>query len=170
MSRILATTISLLALALLLAATVTSSSHQPGLPQDLASFQHVNTLVVPDTTSPIHGFHHFYANESALKTLKAGVGDGSYPDGALFVGVVFAPEKTGDGRYMEGKRAAYTVMRKATDDEATQNTGGWHFAMFTAAGEKMDIDPARACFGCHQPHAETDFVMSELLALSPRNK
>ena len=165
MSRAARIVIPFFALLLLIAATVISSSHETGLPEDLASFQHVNTLVVPDTTSPIHGIHHFYANESALKTMKAGVEGGSYPDGATFVGVVFAPHKTTDGRYREGDRAAYTLMRKDAGNEATSETGGWHFVMFTAGGEKMDIDPVKNCFGCHQPHQKTDFVMSELLAI-----
>lgn len=170
MSKTLGTTLSLLALTLLPATTVISGSSESGLPEDLASFQHVNSLVVPDSDSPIHGIHHFYANQSALKTLRTGISDGSYPDGSVFVGVVFAPEKTKDGRYMEGKRAAYTVMRKASSDQATRETGGWHFAMFTATGEKMDVDPVKDCFGCHQPHADTDFVMSDLLPLSPASK
>lgn len=171
MSKTLGTTLSLLALTLLPASAVISSSYESGLPEDLASLQHVNSLVVPDTDSPIHGIHHFYANQSAVKTLRTGTSDGAYPDGSVFVGAVFALERSKDGQYiMEGKREAYTVMRKASTDQATSETGGWHFAMFTATGEKMDIDPVKDCFGCHRPHAGTDFVMSELLALPPDSR
>ena len=165
MSKRIGIALTLTLLVFLFAATVTSSQHEADLPPDLVSWLHINSLVVPDTASPIHGIHHFYANESAVNTMTGGLDGGSYPDGAAFVGVVFAPVKTDEGRFKEGDRVAYTLMRKDSGNEATANTGGWHFVMFSADGSRMDIDPVKNCFECHQPHSKTDFVMSEMIDL-----
>ena len=134
----------------------------PVLPDNLDTFEHVNTLVVPDPDSPIHGIHHFYANHRAAAALEAG-GSDEYPTEAIFVGKVFKPVKTDEGWYTEGDLVAYTLMEKDPVDVAARVTGGWHFVMYDAEGASKGVDPVEACFGCHEPSPETDFVLSTAL-------
>ena len=134
----------------------------PGLPDDFDGFVHINSLLVPDDESPIHGFHHFYMNNRALGTFRGG-GTDEYPDGTIIVGKVYAPEKTDEGRYREGELAAYTLMQKEAGALETRATGGWHFVMFDAEGANKGVDPVQACFGCHEPSPGTDFVLSSPL-------
>ena len=138
------------------------SLSEPKLPPDLATYTHVNSLVVPDSDSPLHGMHHFYANKSARAVLEAG-GAENYPDQSIFVGKVYSLVETDEGRYQEGDLVAYTLMRKASGAKETQETGGWRFAMLDSEGNPKDIDPVADCFECHRPHADTDFVLSEPL-------
>ena len=131
----------------------------PVLPDSLDTFEHVNTLVVPDPDSPIHGIHHFYANDRAAAAFDAG-GSDEYPTEAIFVGKVFKPVKTDEGWYKEGDLVAYTLMEKDPVDVAARVTGGWHFVMYDAEGAVKSVDAVEACFGCHEPSPETDFVLS----------
>jgi hypothetical protein len=134
----------------------------PSMPDDLSAYEHVNTLVVPRSDSPIHGIHHFYVNRRGLTHFEDG-GTEQYPDRTIFLGKVFAPVETEDGWIREGELVAYTLMQKDADAESTADTGGWHFVMYDAQGGAKDIDPAKDCFGCHEPSPETDFVLSQPL-------
>ncbi len=131
-----------------------------GLPSDLGTYRHIGSIVVPDSKSPVMGFHHFYVNDRGLKTFYARKKGAEYPAGTVFVGKVYQPRKTEDGAYNEGDLLAYTLMRKAPDDPATKDTGGWEFVKFDAQGKRVKINPVADCFHCHQPHKATDYVMS----------
>jgi hypothetical protein len=138
-----------------------SMKEPPGLP-DMAAYTHINTLVVPDSESPIHGIHHFYMNDVALKTFRQGVNGGEYPEGAIIVGKVFKPVTTEEGRIREGDLAGYTYMEKQPMP-MTERTGGWRFVKYSPAGEQMGVNPVQDCFSCHEPSKETDYVLSEPL-------
>ena len=133
------------------------------LPDDMDDFKHINTLVVPDKESPIHGIHHFYLNKKGMNTFHSMAEGKTYPDGTIFIGKVFKVVETEQGRLKEGDMAAVTYMRKQIDSEETKNTGGWHFVMFTPDGTPKDIDPQKACFQCHKPFEKSDFVISQPL-------
>jgi hypothetical protein len=154
-------TLTLLAFAALAGGLALAMSHgeAPSLPADLEDHHHVNTLVVTDDESPIHGIHHFYMGETG-RDLFLGGGTDEYPDGTTFVGKVFKPERSEEGRWREGKLAAYTLMLKDSGEEATTETGGWHFVMYGPDGTSRGVDPVRDCFGCHRPQPDTDFVLS----------
>jgi len=137
-------------------------SQELSLPADLHQYDHINTLVVPSADSPIHGIHHFYMSENGRDLFLDG-GTDQYPDGTVFVGKVYQPVETEEGRYREGALAAYTLMMKDSGSEATGETGGWHFAMFGPDGTNRGVDPVEGCFGCHQPSSDTDFVLSKPL-------
>ena len=130
------------------------------LPDDMSKFSHVNTLAVPDAESPIHGIHQFYLNEKGMEVFTSDKEGKKYPDGTIFLGRVYKVVKTDDGWLKEGDLMAVTYMRKESDSEAVQNTGGWRFVMFTPDGSVKDIDPLKACFFCHKPHEKSDFVIS----------
>ena len=133
------------------------------LPENMKEFRHVNTLVVPDKESPIHGIHHFYLSETGMETFMSMEEGKTYPNGTVFIGKVFKVTETDEGRYKEGDMAGITMMRKDSGSEMTKDTGGWHFVMFSPKGEAKDIDPVKACFQCHKPHEESDFVLSKPL-------
>ena len=103
--------------------------------------------------------HHFYANEPG-RTTFSNEGSNDYPDGTVFVGKVYATVETDEGRYKEGNLVAYTLMQKDARTNETEATGGWHFVMFDAEGKNKNVNPVQDCFGCHQPSAETDYVLS----------
>jgi len=140
----------------------TSQEEGQSLPENLDEYKHVNTLIVPNAESDIHGLHHFYMGKKGRQAFMQG-GTNQYPDGTTFVGKVYKIVETTEGRYKEGDLAAYTLMRKDSDAQSTQDTGGWHFVMFTSDGANKDVDPAKHCFGCHEPSPETDYVLSEPL-------
>ncbi len=139
-----------------------SHSDQLSMPKELNEFDHINTLFVPNTASPIHGIHHFYMGTKGRKAFMQG-GTDEYPDGTTFVGKVYKPVKTEAGRYQEGDLAAYTMMKKDSSAKVTKKTGGWHFVMFGPDGKNKGVDPAKSCFGCHKPSPETDYVLSKPL-------
>ncbi len=161
MHRFLPAVIGALVLVAVLFGTAISKD-APKLP-DLSTYKHINTLVVPDTESPIHGIHHFYMNETGLPVFKKGVNGGEYPADTIIVGKVFKPMKTEDGQYKEGDLAGYTMMEKAPGAD-TEQTGGWRFVMFDPTGKPKDVDPVTACFPCHKPSEETDYVLSTPLS------
>jgi hypothetical protein len=134
----------------------------PALPDDMSEYKHINTLVVPQSESPIHGIHHFYMSPEGREAFLAG-GTDEYPDGTIIVGKVFQPVETGGGHLKEGELAAYTLMVKDSNAPATRQTGGWHFAMFGPDRKNQGVDPVEGCFGCHTPSPETDFVLSKPL-------
>lgn len=128
----------------------------PELPEDLSGYSHIHSFVITDEESPLFGFHHFYANPQARGALKSG---GPYPDGAVFLGAVYAVEK-GDGQVNEGDGAAYTLMVK---DETAAATGGWRFAQYRADGSYIEQDEKTACFQCHTQVSDRDYVFSRPL-------
>lgn len=140
-------------------AAIAGMAGSPELPE-LDGYTHINTLVVPEADSPIHGIHHFYINSIGRSAFQNGVGEGEeYPAGTIIVGKVFKPVHTDKGRIKEGGLAAYTLMEKAPGPD-TNDTGGWRFVMYTPKGESKGVNPAKDCFPCHKPHADSDYVLS----------
>jgi hypothetical protein len=122
----------------------------------LRDFSYVGSLTVTDTSSPIAGLHHFFANAVAKKALWGG---GPYPKGAEFRGRLYEVEQNEFG-IIAGKLKATTVMRK---DPAEKDTGGWLFSVVTPDGKTAKLDVKTACFTCHQKAKDRDFVFSRSL-------
>lgn len=134
------------------------ASDELARPTDLSGYRFVSALVVNDPESPLFGFHHFYANDNALEGLADG---GPYPEGAVFVGLVYQV-KTEGLNIDEGRGAAVTLMKKVP---GAQETGGWRFAQFDPAGKRMEIDEAKDCFGCHTQVKDRDYVFPKPLGV-----
>ena len=117
--------------------------------------------MINDEDSPLFDFHHFYVNEVGWKTF-VNQGPSPYPEGTVFVGAVYEVSQEGM-QYNEGRGAVYTVMQK---QPMASETGGWLFGTFRAKGELMEQDVETACYACHQPFKERDFVFSRPLGLS----
>lgn len=142
-------------------AAVRADSHQLSLPNDFSGYRHIHSLVINDKQSPLFGFHHFYVNEAGWE-IFANQGPFPYPKGTIFLGAVYKVEQDGM-HYNEGSAAAYTIMQK---DPAAEETGGWLFGTFGPDGKLVEQDVHEACFSCHAPFKDQDYVFSSPLELS----
>jgi hypothetical protein len=131
---------------------------EPTLPEDMADMRFVHALVVNDPTSPLFGFHHFYVNERGIDALARG---GPYPEGTVFLGLAYELKPEGD-MINEGRGKAVFLMAK---DPSARETGGWRFAQFDPAGNRLEIDAKSACFECHTQVADRDYVFSRPLGV-----
>ena len=125
----------------------------PSMPEDLSGYRFINALVVNDSESPLYGFHHFYVNQEGVEPLAEG---GPYPEGAVFLGLVYEVAVNGL-TFNEGGVKAVALMKKVAGAE---ETGGWRFALFDAGGEPIEIDAAEDCFACHTQVKDRDYVFS----------
>jgi hypothetical protein len=156
MKRIL---IVLSSMALVLPALAADS--QVSYPTGYRNWHHVKSMVI-DKGHPLHeafgGIHHLYANPKAV----AGYKSGKFPDGAV---VVFdlLEAKSADNAVTEGARKVVGVMHK--DAKRFAATGGWGFEGFGGGDRTNRVvrdNAANACFACHAPQKDHDYVFSRL--------
>ncbi len=130
-------------------------------PEGYRTWTHVKSMVIEDG-HPLHasfgGIHHIYANDKALKGYRSG----RFPDGAVIVfDLLEAPRA--DHAITEGPRKVAGVMHKNAKRYAA--TGGWGFEGF-AGGDKtqrvVGKQAETACFACHVPQKDRDYVFSRL--------
>jgi hypothetical protein len=104
------------------------------------------------------GIHHIYANEKAME----GYRDGRFPDGSVLV-FELLETREGAGVTTEGPRKRVGVMIKESKRYA--GTGGWGFESFQGDSQterRLNAEGRVACFKCHEPQKNRDFVFSEL--------
>jgi hypothetical protein len=130
-------------------------------PEGYRNWTHVKSMVIEEG-HPLYasfgGIHHIYANAKAMKGYRSG----RFPDGAVVVfDLLEAPRA--DSALTEGQRKVAGVMHK--DGKRYASTGGWGFEGF-AAGDKarrvVGKQAESACFSCHAPQKERDYVFSKL--------
>lgn len=150
--------IALLAMAVLMVATVAMAGTQKGLslPKDWESYKHIGSLIITDKTHPLFGIHHFYMNNKGVKAFEKGE---KYPEGTVIVDAVYEITESG-GILNEGKRAFFPVMKK---NSRMKDTGGWEWAAFSPDGKLLDKDPKKDCLSCHDSVKDTDYVFSKPL-------
>ena len=117
----------------------------------------------------IKQYRELYATPEAVKAAQDGK---PLPSGTVLTMVQYkaqvdaqgGPLKDARGRFLRGDLVAYTVMTKRTgwgseypDD---LRNGEWEYAVFTADGKLNDKANYKACFQCHKPHEQQDFVIS----------
>ena len=142
--------------AVFLAATIGAAGMKgASLPKDFRSWTHTKSMVIPDKSHGLYGFHNIYANDKALPIHKKG---GTYKEGSAFV-VSFYDVVTEGGGTVQGKKLQDLLMVK---DNKAVKTGGWIYAAFGPDGKSLDIDPVKACYECHEQGAKkTDFIFSK---------
>lgn len=152
-----------LAAASLLASGPTLSADPASVPypHGYRQWMHVKSMVI----QPGHalygafgGIHHVYANKKA----EQGYRSGRFPDGAVIVFDLLHAESA-DHTVQEGARKVVGVMHK--DAKRYAATGGWGFEGFkgdSTTDRAVAGDAAAACFQCHQPQKDKDFVFSAL--------
>lgn len=130
-------------------------------PQGYRNWHHVKSMVI-EQGHPLYGsfggIHHLYANPKALQGYKSG----KFPDGSVIVFDLLEAQRA-DGAVTEGARKVAGVMHKNAKKYAA--TGGWGFEGFGSGDPKQRVvgdKAADACFGCHMPQKDSDFVFSTL--------
>lgn len=110
-----------------------------------------------------------YANEAALRAKQSGA---PLPDGSILVMEVWtakldAEEKPilgADGRRIKDKLALIAVMEKrkgwGAGYPAELRNGEWEYAAFDPATKARRQQSYNACFECHKPKAEADFLFT----------
>lgn len=127
------------------------------LPKGWRSFTHVKSMVIPDKSHSLYGFHHIYVNKKGIETLKKG---GTYPQGALFIGVFYDVVTEKDGSISQGKKLFYVYMKK---DKTAKETGGWRYAAFDPDGKYLEKDVKKECYECHTAVKDSDYVFSKFI-------
>ena len=138
-----------------------AADSQVSYPTGYRNWHHVKSMVI-DKGHPLHeafgGIHHLYANPKAVPGYKSG----KFPDGAI---VVFdlLEAKSADNAVTEGARKVVGVMHK--DARRFAATGGCGFEGFGGGDRTNRVvqdNAANACFACHAPQKDHDYVFSRL--------
>jgi hypothetical protein len=103
------------------------------------------------------GIFHFYANEKAM----AGLRGGTYADGAVIAEELLEVLGSASGGGKEGERRMVGVMVK--DSKRYSASGGWGYGSFDGATKEDLLDAAArtACYECHIPRKDHDYVFTE---------
>lgn len=130
-------------------------------PQGYRDWHHVKSMVIQQghpLFDAFGGIHHIYANKKAMDGYKAG----RFADGSVIV-FDLLEARSADNALSEGKRKVVGVMHK--DAKKYAATGGWGFEGF-GGGDKANRvvrdNAAGACFNCHAPQKDHDYVFSRL--------
>jgi hypothetical protein len=127
-------------------------------PEGYRDFTHVKSMVIEEghpLFGAFGGIHHVYANEAALRGLRAG---GRFDDGAVLVFDLLGAKREASA-ISEGGRKVVGVMHK--DRQRFAATGGWGFEGFKGDTRERAVSDAGAqCFACHESRKAQDFVFS----------
>lgn len=138
------------------------SSHgadEVAYPQNYRQWQHVKSMVIQPGNSlysAFGGMHHLYANAKAMEGYRSG----KFPDGAIIV-FDLLEATSADNTVTEGKRKVVGVMHR--DAKKYAATGGWGFEGFAGDSKTQRVvgkNAATACFACHQPRQDHQYVFS----------
>jgi hypothetical protein len=141
-------------LAGLVPAALAAKPQALAFPSGWRSWQHVKSMVIPDKTHGLYGFHQVYVQPSALAAYKAGKG---YLPGATLV-VPFYDVQEAGGATVQGPLLKVAVMKR---DASATETGGWRYGAFDAKGQALELDAKASCHTCHEARKSREFVFSE---------
>lgn len=134
---------------------------QVSYPADYRNWHHVKSMVI-DKGHPLYeafgGIHHLYANPKAV----AGYKSGKFSNGSIIV-FDLLDARYADNAVIEGARKVVGVMHK--DAKKYAATGGWGFEGFGGGDRTNRVvrdNAASACFACHAPQKDNDYVFSRL--------
>jgi cytochrome c553 len=154
--------ICLAILAIAVAATPALGA-DPGLvpyPEGYRDWRHLKSMVIQEghpLFGAFGGIHHLYANELALEGYRTG----RFPEGSIIVFDLLSANAA-DAAIVEGPRKVVGVMHK--DSARWAATGGWGFEGFAGDSKTeraVGTDAATACFSCHAPRKDSDYVFSQ---------
>jgi len=100
-------------------------------------------------------------NDIAIKAYKEGTLP--FPDGAIIVALHWKRVASDEDNKVFGKEQAFVAGARVNmqimvkDSKKYAASGGWGFADFTE-GKPADEAMHKACFPCHEPAKEHDFV------------
>lgn len=136
------------------------SGNEVDFPDGYRSWTRVKSEVIlegHENYNSFGGFHHVYANNKALSSLKDGE---SFENGSVLV-FDLMEEKVENNTITEGTRKVIGVMVK--DQKRFPETEGWGFEDFKAGDpiQRSVTDMKNQCFTCHKTQKETDYVYSK---------
>lgn len=156
------------ALALAFASAAVAGPEKIKFPSDYLKGVLYQTLDRPDSKQ----YRELYAPAAAVEAVRKGQ---PIPYGTVLTLVQWSvhqdangnPLKDASGRFLKNQILAHTVMEKQRGWGADYpadwpRNGEWEYAVFTADGQPNPKGNAnnKACFTCHLPHAQQDFVIS----------
>ncbi|MBZ0157140.1 MAG: cytochrome P460 family protein [Alphaproteobacteria bacterium] len=159
--RILATVLAVLMTGLFLGGNAVAETDKGAVkyPEGYRDWTHVKSMVI-QKGHPLYesfgGIHHIYANDKALKAMKAGK---PFPDGSVLI-FDLLEAKSENNALVEGPRKVLGVMQK--NAKKFKETGGWGFEGFKGDTQERAVsDPKGACFNCHEGQKGSDYVFSK---------
>jgi hypothetical protein len=144
-----------------LAMPVWAADPQVPYPSSYRDWQHVKSMVIEEghpLFGAFGGIHHLYANPKAIEGYRAG----KFPDGSVIAFDLLEASRE-DNAVTEGPRKVLGVMHK--DAKKYAATGGWGFEGFGGGDQSKRVvgaNAASACFDCHAPQKDHDYVFSRL--------
>ncbi len=127
------------------------------LPKGYRNWTHTKSMIIPDKSHGLYGFHNIYANQKALRTMLSG--KKNYPVGAGFV-VSFYELVKKDGTLNQGKKIMDAVMIK---DKKAKTTNFWSYAAFGPTGKAKPINQMKDCHECHKDQKANDYVFHKFI-------
>ena len=154
--------------AILASASAVAGPDKIKFPADYLRGVLYQTLDRPDSKQ----YRELYAPAAAVEAVRKGQ---PVPYGTVLTLVQWSvhqdekgnPLKDANGRFIKKEVLGHTVMQKERGWGADYpadwpRNGEWEYAVFTADGQPNPKGNAnnKACFTCHLPHAQQDFVIS----------
>jgi hypothetical protein len=127
------------------------------------------TLYAVVERADIKQYRELYAPAAAVAAAKKGE---PLPDGTVITMVAYTalpdvrgnPQKDVKGRFIKGVRLGHFVMEKragwGADYPEDKRNSDWEYRAFTANRKVNEKAKLAACFACHKPKAQQDFVFS----------
>ncbi len=126
-------------------------------------------LYVTVDRADIKQVREFYGPRTAIDAAKKGQ---PMPSGTVLTMVQYAaqlgadgnPTKDANGRFTKGNLVAYAIMEKRTGwgTEYADNVrnGEWEYQVFLPDKKVNDKANLTACFNCHKPKADVDYLFT----------
>ena len=114
----------------------------------------------------LNDFRAILGNDAAIKAYREG--KLPLPDGAIIVRLSwkYVPSEENNkvfGRqqsFVPGPPTPWYLQFMVKDSKKYASTGGWGFAQFDKDGKPADEAAHKACFHCHEPVKDRDFVFT----------
>jgi|SRR5581483_10233378 len=105
-------------------------------------------------------------NDAAIKAYRDG--RASLPDGAVIARLAWAYVPSQENNKVFGRAQSFVagpptdwyLQFMVKDSKKYAETGGWGFAQFDKSGKPADEAVHKACFPCHVPAKDHDFVFT----------
>lgn len=152
--------IGVLAIGVLTTLALGDTTGDVAFPEGYREWNHVKSMVILEGHEHFEafgGFHHVYANDEGLASLKK---EEAFETGSVLVFELHEAVMA-DHSITEGPRLVIGVMEKAPDRFAA--TEGWGFEDFRVTDEGWErsvTDARRQCLSCHEKQRENDYVYS----------
>lgn len=114
-------------------------------------------------------YRETYVTPAAIDALKKGE---AVPSGTVITTVLYKakldadgnPIKDSNGRFSKADLVGYAVMEKRTgwgeEYPAEKRNGEWEYQVFTSERKVNEKANLGACFDCHKPHADADYLFT----------